>query len=78
MIGTWDTTMQPTNETTQSWICDVDEEGVLIFPDDLWNLLNWKEGDTVEFLDQGDGSFVLQKVEDTIEDTNDTSTIKHA
>lgn len=55
--------MQPTNETTESWICDVNEEGVLTFPDELWNLLGWKEGDTVEFVDQEDGSFLLQKVE---------------
>lgn len=55
--------MQPTNETTESWICDVNEEGVLTFPDELWNLLGWKEGDTVEFVDQEDGSFFLQKVE---------------
>jgi len=55
--------MQPTNETAQSWICDVDEEGVLTFPDELWDLMGWKEGDTVEFVDQEDGSFLLQKVE---------------
>lgn len=56
--------MQPTNETTQSWVCDVDENGVLIFPDQLWDLMGWKEGDTIEFVDQEDGSFLLQKVED--------------
>jgi bifunctional DNA-binding transcriptional regulator/antitoxin component of YhaV-PrlF toxin-antitoxin module len=55
--------MQPTNETTQSWTCDVDEEGILTFPDELWNLMGWKEGDTVEFVDQEDGSFLLQKVD---------------
>lgn len=64
MTGTWDLAMQPTNETTQSWVCDVDEDGVLTFPDKLWNLLGWKEGDTIEFVDQEDGSFLLQKVEE--------------
>lgn len=69
--------MQPTNETTLSWICDVDEEGVLTFPDELWNLLGWKEGDTVEFVDQEDGSFLLQKVDEQEEfDSLDTSTIE--
>jgi len=56
--------MEAQNDTTQSWICDVNEEGVLIFPDELWNLMGWKEGDTVEFVDQDDGSFLLRKVED--------------
>ena len=56
--------MQPTNDTTQSWVCDVDEDGVLTFPDELWNFMGWKEGDTVEFIDQEDGSFLLQKVDE--------------
>jgi len=55
--------MQPINETTKSWICDVDEDGVLVFPDELWDLMGWKEGDTVEFVDQENGSFLLQRVE---------------
>jgi bifunctional DNA-binding transcriptional regulator/antitoxin component of YhaV-PrlF toxin-antitoxin module len=55
--------MQPTNETTKSWVCNVDEEGVLIFPDELWDLLGWQEGDTIEFIDQEDGSFILSKVD---------------
>jgi len=55
--------MQATNETTQSWVCNVDEDGVLTFPDELWDLMGWQEGDTVEFIDQEDGSFLLQKVE---------------
>lgn len=63
MIGTWDLAMQPTNETTESWVCNVDEEGVLTFPDELWDLMGWKEGDTVEFIDQDDGSFILRKVD---------------
>lgn len=67
--------MQTTNETTQSWICDVNEEGVLIFPDELWNLLGWKEGDTVEFVDQEDGSFLLQKVEEG-PDSSSTSIVE--
>lgn len=60
--------MQPTNEETQSWVCDVNEEGVLIFPDELWDLLGWKEGDTVQFTDNEDGSFLLSKVEEEEEE----------
>ena len=69
MIGTWDLAMQPTNETTKSWFCDVDEDGVLIFPDELWNLMGWKEGDDIEFVDQEDGSFILRKVEEDDQDS---------
>jgi len=36
----------PTNET-KSWICDVNEEGVLLIPDELWNDLGWEEGQEV-------------------------------
>jgi len=58
--------MQPTNEETKSWICDVDEEGVLIFPDELWDLMGWKEGDTIEFLDNQDGTFSMVKIDEAI------------
>lgn len=68
--------MQPTNETTQFWVCDVDENGVLIFPDELWDLMDWKEGDTVEFVDQEDGSFLLQKVEEIPDALDYVSTVE--
>lgn len=58
--------MQPINEETKSWICDVDEEGVLIFPDELWDLMGWKEGDTIEFLDNQDGTFSMVKIDEAI------------
>jgi bifunctional DNA-binding transcriptional regulator/antitoxin component of YhaV-PrlF toxin-antitoxin module len=61
--------MQPTNETTKSWFCDVDEDGVLTFPDELWQLLGWKEGDEIEFVDQEDDSFILRKVEEDDQDS---------
>jgi bifunctional DNA-binding transcriptional regulator/antitoxin component of YhaV-PrlF toxin-antitoxin module len=70
--------MQPTNEETKSWICDVDEEGILIFPDELWDLLGWKEGDTVEFLDNQDGTFSMVKVNETISTDQPTSTISRS
>jgi bifunctional DNA-binding transcriptional regulator/antitoxin component of YhaV-PrlF toxin-antitoxin module len=70
--------MQPTNETTQSWICDLDENGVLIFPDELWNLLGWEEGDNIEFVDQEDGSFLLQKVDELPDSLDYVSTVEKA
>ena len=32
------------------------------FPDDLIEKLSWKEGDEIEWIDQGDGSFLIRKV----------------
>lgn len=32
------------------------------FPDDLIEKLFWKEGDEIEWVDQGDGSFLIRKV----------------
>lgn len=63
LIGTWDLAMEPNHEDTKCWVCDVNEEGVLIFPDELWEQLGWKIGDDIEFVDQDDGSFILRKVD---------------
>jgi len=42
---------------------DTDEtEYFISFPDDLLEAANLKEGDTVEWIDRGDGSFELRKV----------------
>ena len=40
----------------------VHEEYFITFPDDLLEAANLKEGDDVEWVDRGDGSFLLQKV----------------
>jgi hypothetical protein len=37
-------------------------EAFVIFPDDLMEVANLEEGDTVEWIDRGDGSYVLKKV----------------
>ena len=58
--------MQPTNETTKSWICDVNEEGILIIPDELWEELDWELGDEIHFIDNEDGTFSMVKVNETI------------
>lgn len=50
---------------TNTWTLPIDEDGVLTLPDELWNLLDWKEGDQIEFLDQDDGSFLLVKIDET-------------
>lgn len=43
---------------------DTDENVYCVsFPDDLLEAANLKEGDQVEWIDQGDGSYLLKKVE---------------
>ena len=43
---------------------DTDEDIYCVtFPDDLLEAANLKEGDGVEWVDQGDGSYLLKKVE---------------
>ena len=47
----------------RTWICDVDDDGVLTFPDELMELQNWKEGDEINFDILPDGTLILTKVE---------------
>ena len=47
----------------RTWICDVDDDGVLTFPDELVELQNWKEGDDINFDILPDGTLILTKVE---------------
>lgn len=44
-----------------SWTVPVSDDFTITFPDDLLDRLAWKEGDVVEWIDQGDGSFKLVK-----------------
>jgi len=41
---------------------DDPEGAVLQFPDDMMESLRWKEGDTLNWDDQGDGTAILTKV----------------
>lgn len=55
-------------ETEQKWVLPVELDGpngeyFVQFPDDLLEATNLKEGDQVEWIDSGDGSFELRKVE---------------
>jgi len=56
----------------KKWILPVEEiengdtgeqEYFITFPDDLLEVTNLKEGDQVEWLDQGDGSYIIRKVQ---------------
>ena len=41
----------------------IDDECFISFPEDLLEAANLKEGDHTEWIDQGDGSYLLKKVE---------------
>jgi bifunctional DNA-binding transcriptional regulator/antitoxin component of YhaV-PrlF toxin-antitoxin module len=60
----------------RTWLCDVDDDGVLTFPDELVELQNWKEGDEINFDILPDGTLILTKVEpDALEnDQGESST----
>jgi bifunctional DNA-binding transcriptional regulator/antitoxin component of YhaV-PrlF toxin-antitoxin module len=46
----------------KTWICEIDEEGVLTFPDELIDLWGLKEGDDLNFDILPDGTLILTKV----------------
>jgi len=39
----------------------IDDDGILTFPENFIDSLGWKEGDVLEWIDRGDGSFELRK-----------------
>ena len=43
----------------------IDEDGVLTFPPEMLEELGWKEGDVLEWIDRGDGSFYLRKPDES-------------
>ena len=47
------------------WTTVVDDEGVLTFPPDMIEKLGWKEGDTLEWINNADGTYTLKKLEET-------------
>jgi len=50
-------------DKVKKWVLPIDNDGVVLFPDDLLEAANLKEGDQVEWHDQGDGSYLLKKFE---------------
>jgi AbrB family looped-hinge helix DNA binding protein len=65
-----------TNEATKSWTVSVDEEGILILPDELLDKMGWGEGDDLEWIEEPDGSIILKKYEpNENSDGSTTSTI---
>jgi hypothetical protein len=53
-------------QNNNSWTLTVEEDpetgdAILQFPPDLLEQAGWKEGDTLEWTDRGDGSWSLEK-----------------
>lgn len=47
----------------RTWLCEIDDDGILTFPDELIDLQGWKEGDDINFDIRPDGTIILTKVE---------------
>jgi bifunctional DNA-binding transcriptional regulator/antitoxin component of YhaV-PrlF toxin-antitoxin module len=47
----------------KTWLCEVDDDGILTFPDELLGLQGWKEGDDINFDILPDGTLILTKVQ---------------
>lgn len=48
-------------EEQNRWTLTVDQDGVLTFPPEVIAKAGWGEGDTINWEDNGDGSFTLTK-----------------
>lgn len=60
------------NTQPNSWTLTVEDDpetgdAILTFPPDLLEQAGWKEGDTINWIDQKDGSWRLVKVDKTTE-----------
>jgi len=75
--GGYEWTPEVKQDKTKKWVLPVEEirdedtgedEYCVSFPDDLLEAANLKEGDQVEWVDQGDGSYLIKKVPMTYND----------
>ena len=46
-----------------STVLNVDDDGILTFPPELLKETGWEEGDSLQWIDNEDGSFTLRKDE---------------
>ena len=60
----------PEENKVKSWILPVDDEGVIILPEDLLERTGWKEGDTLVY-EISDGGVIVRKKEPMTYDEND-------
>jgi bifunctional DNA-binding transcriptional regulator/antitoxin component of YhaV-PrlF toxin-antitoxin module len=54
--------------TNPSYFLEVSEEGVIVFPDELMERMNWKENDEMFFRDLGNGTFHISTVPYDVKD----------
>jgi bifunctional DNA-binding transcriptional regulator/antitoxin component of YhaV-PrlF toxin-antitoxin module len=54
----------------QSWSVAIDETGVFAFPETLLQRLDWKIGDEVDWIEEGNGTFTLTKINGTASEKN--------
>jgi hypothetical protein len=57
---------QAVKVSDSKWIIEIQENGktkelFVQFPDEAMNQMGWYEGDVIEWLDNGDGSWTLKK-----------------
>ena len=57
----------PNENKVKSWVLPVDDEGVIILPEDLLERTGWKEGDTLVY-EIGDGGVIVRKKEPLSDD----------
>lgn len=60
--------MQVLKMTNPSYFLEVSDEGVILFPDELMERMNWKENDELFFRDLGNGTFHISTVPYDVED----------
>ena len=61
--------MNTKSEQSKTHVATVDydpklDEHVLVFGEDILEEMGWKEGDTLEWIDNNDGSWTIVKVRD--------------
>ena len=57
----------PNENKVKSWVLPVDDEGVIILPEDLLERTGWKEGDTLVY-EISDGGVIVRKKEPLSDD----------
>ena len=64
----------------KSWILDVkqteDGDCILEFNDEILAETGWKEGDVLNWVDNGDGSWTLKKLDENHENTEQSDEVK--
>lgn len=55
--------MQSVGHGNMKTVLTVDDDGILTFPPEMLEILGWKEGDVLQWIDNNDGSFQLKKDE---------------